>query len=165
MSHPASSTSTSNPNKRSSSPHSSAAAAAAPIHPAMKKAKSQPLDGSKNGQQHNTPHVHFSDPPALSPMIEDDPNDAVLEASSPSSAFGRTSASSGSGVTANLSRKKATLPQPTKKLVIKLNKGLFFVSIFLEVFVLLFVKFSNAFEWIILVRDSDFITRFATVCA
>ncbi|XP_042064437.1 cullin-4-like [Salvia splendens] len=111
MSHPTSSTSTSNPSKRSSSsPYSSAAAA--PILSSMKKAKS-----------HNTAHVHFSDSPALSPMIEDDPTDAALEASSPSSAFGRTGAASAGGVTSNLSRKKATLPQPTKKLVIKLNKA------------------------------------------
>ncbi|KAG6423595.1 hypothetical protein SASPL_113996 [Salvia splendens] len=77
----------------------------------------------KKAKSHNTPHVHFSDSPALSPMIEDDPTDAALEASSPSSAFGRTGAASAGGVTSNLSRKKATLPQPTKKLVIKLNKA------------------------------------------
>ncbi|GFQ05652.1 cullin-4 [Phtheirospermum japonicum] len=132
MSQPNTSTST-NPGKRSFSPYSSsttsvAGAAASPIFPAMKKAKSQAatcsLDGSKNGQQQqSTPHVHFADPPALSPMIEDDPNDVVMEASSPSNPFGRGVAASGGGVTSNLSRKKATPPQPAKKLVIKLNKA------------------------------------------
>ncbi|KAI3466829.1 hypothetical protein Pfo_023492 [Paulownia fortunei] len=132
MSQPTTST---NPSKRSLSPYSSspsttnntAGAAAAPVLPAMKKAKSQAvacsLDGNKNGQQQITPHVHFAEPPALSPMIEDDPNDGVLEASSPSNAFGRGAAASGGGVTANLSRKKATPPQPSKKLVIKLVKA------------------------------------------
>ncbi|KAL0310541.1 UNVERIFIED_CONTAM: Cullin-4 [Sesamum angustifolium] len=56
-------------------------------------------------------------------MIEDDPNDVALETSSPSNAFGRGLAASAGGVTANLSRKKATPPQPTKKLVIKLVKA------------------------------------------
>ncbi|KAL3624803.1 hypothetical protein CASFOL_031471 [Castilleja foliolosa] len=43
-------------------------------------------------------------------MIEDDPIDVVMEASSPSNPFGRGVASSGGGVTSNLSRKKATPP-------------------------------------------------------
>ncbi|KAL0321370.1 UNVERIFIED_CONTAM: Cullin-4 [Sesamum radiatum] len=134
MSQPTTSTSTSsNPSKRSASPYSSsttttgAGTAAAPIFPAMKKAKSQAvacsLDGNKNGQQQIAPHVHFAEPPAHSPMIEDDPNDVALETSSPSNAFGRGLAASAGGVTANLSRKKATPPQPTKKLVIKLVKA------------------------------------------
>ncbi|KAL7102674.1 hypothetical protein ACP275_08G132900 [Erythranthe tilingii] len=125
--------SSTNPNKRSSSSNPNAttpiaaAAAASPIFPPMKKAKSQgvscSVDGNMNGQQQPTPHVHFAETPALSPMIEDDPNDAVLEASSPSSAFGRVGATCGGGITSNLSRKKATPPQPTKKLVIKLFKA------------------------------------------
>ncbi|KAK4421074.1 Cullin-4 [Sesamum alatum] len=96
MSQPTTST---NPSKRSASPYSSssstttagAGAAAAPIFPAMKKAKSQAvacsLDGNKNGQQQIAPHVHFAEPPAHSPMIEDDPNDVALETSSPSNAI------------------------------------------------------------------------------
>ncbi|KAL6553166.1 Cullin-4 [Orobanche gracilis] len=133
MSQPNTST---NPTKRSVYPYSSSSAAitnsaadaAASIFPAMKKSKSQAagcsLDGSKNGQQQATPHVHFAEPPVLSPMIEDDPNDGVLEASSPSNHFDRGVAAS-AGVTANLSRKKATPPQPAKKLVIKLVKDCF----------------------------------------
>ncbi|KAK4491577.1 hypothetical protein RD792_002329 [Penstemon davidsonii] len=87
---------------------SSSSAAASPILSAMKKAKSQVT----------TPHVHFTD----NPMTEDDPNDVLMEASPSSSAFGRVVAGSGGGITSNLSRKKATPPQPTKKLVIKLVK-------------------------------------------
>lgn len=79
---------------------------------AMKKAKSQAVSCSldnKNGfQQHQ-----FDNNPSAEPssMIEDPTeNDA-----------GR--ASSAGGFTANLARKKATPPQPAKKLVIKLLKG------------------------------------------
>ncbi|KAL0398329.1 UNVERIFIED_CONTAM: hypothetical protein Sradi_2176200 [Sesamum radiatum] len=120
------------PGKRSSSPHSSttptaSGVGAVPVVPAMKKAKSQAvscsLDGNKNGQQQITPHVHFAEPPVHSPMMEDDPSDVVMEASPSSTVFGRGVSASGGGVTANLSRKKATPPQPTKKLVIKLVKG------------------------------------------
>ncbi|KAL0442515.1 UNVERIFIED_CONTAM: Cullin-4 [Sesamum latifolium] len=120
------------PGKRSSSPHSSATptstgVGAVPVVPAMKKAKSQAvacsLDGNKNGQQQITPHVHFAEPPVHSPMMEDDPSDVVMEASPSSTVFGRGVSASGGGVTANLSRKKATPPQPTKKLVIKLVKA------------------------------------------
>ncbi|KAL2244668.1 UNVERIFIED_CONTAM: hypothetical protein Sindi_2735000 [Sesamum indicum] len=120
------------PGKRSSSPRSSTTptatgVGAASVVPAMKKAKSQAvacsLDGNKNGQQQITPHVHFAEPPVHSPMMEDDPSDVAMEASPSSTAFGRRVSASGGGVTANLSRKKATPPQPTKKLVIKLVKG------------------------------------------
>ncbi|KAL0352848.1 UNVERIFIED_CONTAM: Cullin-4 [Sesamum angustifolium] len=120
------------PVKRSSSPHSSTTptatgVGAVPVVPAMKKAKSQAvacsLDGNKNGQQQITPHVHFAEPPVHSPMMEDDPSDVVMEASPSSTVFGRGVSASGGGVTANLSRKKATPPQPTKKLVIKLVKA------------------------------------------
>lgn len=79
---------------------------------AMKKAKSQAVSCSldnKNGfQQHQ-----FDNNPSAEPssMIEDPTeNDA-----------GR--ASSAGGFTANLARKKATPPQPAKKLVIKLLKA------------------------------------------
>ncbi|KAK4399362.1 Cullin-4 [Sesamum angolense] len=113
------------PVKRSSSPHSSTTptatgVGAVPVVPAMKKAKSQAvacsLDGNKNGQQQITPHVHFAETPVHSPMMEDDPSDVVMEASPSSTVFGRGVSASGGGVTANLSRKKATPPQPTKKL-------------------------------------------------
>ncbi|CAI9782156.1 unnamed protein product [Fraxinus pennsylvanica] len=129
-----------NPNKRSSpcssTSHTSVAtrdatayaagSSGATIFSAMKKAKSQAvaysLDSNKNSQQSITPHVHFADSPAHSPMIEDDPND-VLEAS-PSSGRGAAAVGGHEGGTiANLSRKKATPPQPAKKLVIKLNKA------------------------------------------
>ncbi|GMP73589.1 hypothetical protein CsSME_00031299 [Camellia sinensis var. sinensis] len=75
---------------------------------AMKKAKSQAVACSldnKNGLQH---HQHSSS------MIQDpnDPNDVVDPAAA---GLGRSAT--------NLSRKKATPPQPAKKLVIKLLKG------------------------------------------
>ncbi|CAN4105402.1 unnamed protein product [Withania somnifera] len=108
-----------NPPKRSSpfistSPSSSTPTTRTPAYSSMKKAKSQAVACSidnKNGQ-----HVHFSsdidnleDPSGNSAMMEDSSIDA---------------SSVGGAVTANLSRKKATLPQPPKKLVIKLVKGL-----------------------------------------
>ncbi|KAK6124066.1 hypothetical protein DH2020_042191 [Rehmannia glutinosa] len=130
MSEPTTSASASNnTGGRSSSPYSSTTTTAtgaggAPVFPAMKKAKSQgvacSLDGNKNGQQQITPHGHFG---AHSPMIEDDPSDGAMEASPSSAVFGRGVSASGGGVTANLSRKKATPPNPTKKLVIKLVKA------------------------------------------
>lgn len=153
--------SSTNPSKRSPSPFSSssatntpaaASAAAPPIFPAMKKAKSQAVacsvDGNKNGQQQTAPHVHFAENPALSPMIEDDPNDVVLEGSSPSSAFGRGVSSSGGGITANLARKKATPPQPSKKLVIKLVKGMCFCFPSLPI-----MRFSSSFKCTHKIRD------------
>lgn len=112
---------TTNPKKRfiptnpssssSSTPTTGGTAGRTPAYSSMKKAKSQALPcsiDSKNGQ-----HVHFSsdidDPSGNSPMMEDCNID---------------SSSVAGGVTANLSRKKATPPQPAKKLVIKLLKGL-----------------------------------------
>ncbi|KAJ4878119.1 Cullin-4 [Raphanus sativus] len=81
------------PNKRSTTRPSSAAAASTDD-------SSPPMKKSKNGL-----HAPPSDKvPSSFPMEEE-------EDPAPSSA------------TANLSRKKATLPQPTKKLVIKLNKA------------------------------------------
>lgn len=77
----------------------------------MKKAKSQAvacsLDTNKNGQQ----HVHFY------PDVDDDPSSANMED------LDNAAASATRAATANLSRKKATPPQPAKKLVIKLVKG------------------------------------------
>lgn len=83
----------------------------------MKKAKSQAVACSidnKNGQ-----HVHFSsdidnleDPSGNLSMMEDSNIDATSRSLV------------GGGVTANLSRKKATLPQPSKKLITELVKGL-----------------------------------------
>ncbi|KAL6991466.1 hypothetical protein U1Q18_009578, partial [Sarracenia purpurea var. burkii] len=107
--------------------------------PAMKKAKSQAVACSldaKNGIQHQQQqqpqHLHFdTDLDAatdhLSPMIEDpnNPNDVIVD---PAAGLGR--------VTANLSRKKATPPQPTKKLVIKLLKGSNHLSISLSFYLL-----------------------------
>ncbi|MCD7461533.1 Cullin-4 [Datura stramonium] len=119
---------TTNPKKRSSpflstNPSSSSSSSPTtvsgrtPAYSSMKKAKSQAVACSienKNGQ-----HVHFSseidnldDPSGNSAMMEDSNTDATSRSSV------------GGGVTANLSRKKATLPQPAKKLVIKLVKGL-----------------------------------------
>ncbi|KAH0719260.1 hypothetical protein KY285_015291 [Solanum tuberosum] len=88
----------SQPNKRSSS---LSTPPPSPLSRSMKKAKSQAAatDDNKNGQQQHK--VESTDEPCVS-MIQ----------------------YSGGGVTSNLSRKKATPPQPPKKqLVIKLNKA------------------------------------------
>ncbi|KAL3376875.1 hypothetical protein AABB24_003343 [Solanum stoloniferum] len=88
----------SQPNKRSSS---LSTPPPSPLSRSMKKAKSQAAatDDNKNGQQQH--NVESTDEPCVS-MIQ----------------------YSGGGVTSNLSRKKATPPQPPKKqLVIKLNKA------------------------------------------
>lgn len=88
----------------------------------MKKAKSQAvacsLDPSKNGlhhHHHHHPHTHPSQDPDNDVVF--DPStmtlDEDLKSDDPSSR----------AVAANLSRKKAQPPQPTKKLVIKLLKG------------------------------------------
>ncbi|KAH7839521.1 hypothetical protein Vadar_005284 [Vaccinium darrowii] len=106
MSHPNPNNSTNNhSNKRSSASHN---------FPAMKKAKSQAVASSldnKNGLHHQPPphhHIHFDTDLA---SIEEDPNsNHPIPVGS-------------SGVTSNLSRKKATPPQPAKKLVIKLLKA------------------------------------------
>lgn len=83
---------------------------------ATKKAKSQALDAyDKNGLQHIGP-----DDQDL--MLIDLKTDAGVIANS-ATAMGLGSAAVGSGTTANLSRKKATPPQPVKKLVIKPFKG------------------------------------------
>ncbi|CAN1302285.1 CUL4 [Linum perenne] len=95
----------------SSSTTTPSAAGSSATLPPMKKAKSQavsacsPLDSSsnKNGLHHYN-DVLF-DP---SSMALDD-NTSLVDAAPPAAA--------------NLSRKKATLPQPAKKLVIKLNKA------------------------------------------
>ncbi|OIT05418.1 cullin-4 [Nicotiana attenuata] len=108
---------TTNPKKRSSffistNPSSSTpttgsgdVGSGTPAYSLMKKAKSQAVNGQ---------HVHFDnleDPSGNSAMMEDSNMDAPSRASV------------GGGVTANLSRKKATPPQPAKKLVIKLVKA------------------------------------------
>ncbi|XP_031123798.1 cullin-4-like isoform X2 [Ipomoea triloba] len=109
---------TPNPNKRSSPYSSSSCSAtagdgASPLHrpPPMKKAKSQAvacsLDTNKNGHQ----HVHFF------PDVDDDPSAANMDD------LDAAGASATRAATANLSRKKATPPQPAKKLVIKLVKA------------------------------------------
>lgn len=122
------------PNKRSSScspitTSTTATSGAQPPSPlyfpqAMKKAKTQAvacsLDTNKNGGQH---HVHFSsDLAASDPSLAANIEDPNLAADVP------TSAATSGGVTANLSRKKATPPQPAKKLVIKLLKGSIFLA-------------------------------------
>nr|GLL30187.1 cullin-4-like [Ipomoea trifida] len=78
----------------------------------MKKAKTQAVACSIDT---NNNAVHFSSDPSLAANIED----PSLAADVP------TSAATSGGVTANLSRKKATPPQPAKKLVIKLLKVTF----------------------------------------
>ena len=94
----------------------------------MKKPKSQSLD-SKNG-------IHSDD--SASMIVDEDlkqSHDVVVSPSSNSRA-------------ANLSRKKATPPNPsTKKLVIKLVKGLFFSQfLFLG-----YLDFFRVFEFLILI--------------
>ncbi|KAM7505971.1 hypothetical protein LguiB_004875 [Lonicera macranthoides] len=80
--------------------------------PAMKKAKSQAIAFStdKNGLQHRSQQqsspLHFD--PDMDTIEDPSPNDVSR---------------SSSAVTSNLSRKKATPPQPAKKLVIKLLKA------------------------------------------
>ena len=111
----------SNANSSSSSLH---------FQPPMKKATSQAvacsLDPNKNGLQHHH---------------NQDDNDVVFDPSSISLDDDSKSDDAPAPATANLSRKKATPPQPAKKLVIKLVKG--WVSFFLISFdyFFAFVKF------------------------
>lgn len=106
----------------SNSSSSASASASANFHP-MKKAKSQvvsacsPLDppSNKNGLHHFNPTTASEsdvvfDPSALT--LDDDPK--LDDPTKPPAA-------------ANLSRKKAIPPQPAKKLVIKLVKGIIIV--------------------------------------
>lgn len=106
--------------KRSSStcsspppPTTTTGAGGGPHFSAMKKAKSQAVSYSfdnKNGfQQFDNNNNNNSS--SSSSVIED------------LSEIDGARASSGSGFTANLARKKATPPQPAKKFVIKLVKG------------------------------------------
>ncbi|KAK4775432.1 hypothetical protein SAY87_023393 [Trapa incisa] len=94
----------------SSSTSSFGATTGSPFHHLMKKAKSQvsspcSLDSSKNGLlRHQPPHF-------------DPSNHVVLQRDK------HEEAASSRSVAANLSRKKATPPQPAKKLVIKLLKA------------------------------------------
>lgn len=95
-----------NPSSSTPSTGSGDVGSGGPAYSLMKKAKSQAVNGQ---------HVHFDnleDPSGNSAMMEDSNMDAPSRVSV------------GGGVTANLSRKKATPPQPAKKLVIKLVKGL-----------------------------------------
>ncbi|XP_008225565.1 PREDICTED: cullin-4 [Prunus mume] len=90
--------------------------------PPMKKAKSQAvacsLDPSKNGlhhHHHHHPHTHPS---------QDSDNDVVFDPSTMALDEDlKSDDPSSRAVAANLSRKKAQPPQPTKKLVIKLLKA------------------------------------------
>ncbi|KAJ6333275.1 hypothetical protein OIU77_009191 [Salix suchowensis] len=101
------------PTKRSATATATASTAGtstSSTYPPMKKAKCQaasafsPLDYSKNGLHHSDEVVF--DPSSIS--LDDDPK--LVDYRPPPAA-------------ANLSRKKATLPQPAKKLVIKLVKA------------------------------------------
>ncbi|KAJ6416840.1 hypothetical protein OIU84_002677 [Salix udensis] len=99
------------PTKRSATATASTAGTStSSTYPPMKKAKCQaasafsPLDYSKNGLHHSDEVVF--DPSSIS--LDDDPK--LVDYRPPPAA-------------ANLSRKKATLPQPAKKLVIKLVKA------------------------------------------
>lgn len=151
MSHPT--TTTTNPSSHShkrqspftsSTSSATASGGAPPLVPAMKKAKSQAVAYSldnKNGQPH---HVHFStdieaiggsntgNPTSMIDAEEEDPSnlstDVVMDPGNINN-FNGVPVTRSSG-TANLSRKKATPPQPQKKLVIKLLKGFIFPSFF-----------------------------------
>ncbi|KAJ6894996.1 cullin-4-like isoform X1 [Populus alba x Populus x berolinensis] len=99
------------PTKRSATATTSTAGTSTSnTYPPMKKAKCQaasacsPLDYNKNGLHHSDDVVF--DPSSMS--LDDDPK--LVDYRPPPAA-------------ANLSRKKATLPQPAKKLVIKLVKA------------------------------------------
>ena len=101
--------------------------------PPMKKTKSQAvacsLDPNKNGLHHHNHHHDFTSPDNIN-------NDVVFDPSS--MALDEDLKPDDRAVAANLSRKKATPPQPAKKLVIKLNKGLgffFLLLLFLSIFV------------------------------
>ena len=110
------------PTKRSLSNANSNATASSssPPHfqPPMKKAKSQAvacsLDPNKNGLHHHH---------------NQDDNDVVFDPSSMALDDDSKSEDARAPSAANLSRKKATPPQPAKKFVIKLVKG--WVSFFL----------------------------------
>lgn len=136
MSHPTKRLPSSRPNSSSaaaSSSSSSSSLSAAAIGPPMKKSKSQAvacsLDPNKNGLHHHHHHHNHSQ----------DGNDVVFDPSA-MSLDEDLKPSDGPSFAANLSRKKATPPQPSgKKFVIKLNKGdRFFDSIPLNFFFGLF---------------------------
>ncbi|CAI0545033.1 unnamed protein product [Linum tenue] len=111
------------PTKRSATaaatPSSSTAAGSSSSFPPMKKAKSQalsacsPLDPSSNK---NGLHHHFSAPNSAD-------NDVLFEPSSMALDDDPKLVDAAPPAAANLSRKKAILPQPAKKLVIKLLKA------------------------------------------
>ncbi|CAN6465250.1 unnamed protein product [Victoria cruziana] len=100
------------------SPHPKRSSDSSPV-PSMKKPKSQqppPCSLEKNGLQHCSPQPSDSDA-----MLVDLKVDSAVDApSAAAQAMALGIGCSGStGVAANLSRKKATPPQPAKKLVIK----------------------------------------------
>ncbi|KAL4392794.1 hypothetical protein AHAS_Ahas03G0380700 [Arachis hypogaea] len=109
----------SHPTKRSATASTDASSSSAAATATMKKAKSQAVAcslDSKNSLSHHHHHHHRQHPddtlfdPAASPMALDD--DLKSDDQNARGA-----------VAANLSRKKATPPQPAKKLLIKLRKG------------------------------------------
>ncbi|XP_015957880.1 cullin-4 [Arachis duranensis] len=109
----------SHPTKRSATASTDASSSSAAAAATMKKAKSQAVAcslDSKNSLSHHHHHHHRQHPddalfdPAASPMALDD--DLKSDDQNARGA-----------VAANLSRKKATPPQPAKKLLIKLRKG------------------------------------------
>ena len=107
-------------NTSSSSSATSVAANAGVRSPPMKKAKSQAvacsIDGNKNGL-----HSHHQDFNPTDDVVFDPSSMALdedLKTDDPSSL-----PNARGGMAANLSRKKATPPQPAKKLLIKFHKG------------------------------------------
>lgn len=108
----------------SSSPTSTASISSPP----MKKTKSQPvttsLDPNKNGLHHHERPSSNINPSLAADDSDFDPSSMALDEDlkpDDSPLIGASRA-----VATNLSRKKATPPQPAKKLVIKLVKGPFF---------------------------------------
>lgn len=143
MSHRTGTTTTNTNSNKPSSPFISSSSSSttrgggAPLSPlpAMKKAKSQAVAYSLDNKNGQPPHVHFSpdidvntsnfNSTSMIDVEEEDPSnlsgDVVLDPNNVSN-FSSNALSRASG-TANLSRKKATPPQPQKKLVIKFLKG------------------------------------------
>lgn len=105
------------PNKRTAS-NATATAASNSNYSPMKKAKSQAvacsIDPSKNGLHHHPPQPDFTNPE----------NDVVFDPSSMALDEDLKPDETRAPAAANLARKKAQPPQPAKKLVIKLVKGM-----------------------------------------
>ncbi|KAK9714390.1 hypothetical protein RND81_06G090800 [Saponaria officinalis] len=99
---------------------SATATASSPFQPPMKKTKSQSLSSSLHHSFNSAAAPAPADDEIGSMIVDKDLNVNSVVVSPPLS----TSGAASDGVTANLSRKKATLPNPsTKKLVIKLVKA------------------------------------------